>query len=299
VLFTRALYCVDARYHQLRGATALAQGCPTSATASASFAANNPGLFDASGFAVHPYSRNGPPNTELFSGCATDLCASFADISFLIRALDRSVGAYGSHKKFQIYSTEYGYQTSPPKHPPGGEPYVPQATAAAYINWAEYLSYKNPRIASYDQFLLNDPERPDAANNFGDGGNYASGLETWNGHPKPGFGAFRLPLYMPRTTASSAQQHLEVWGCARPAYYAARDTGGSPQTVNIQFAPRGSSTFTTVDTVTIGDAAGYFDTFVSFGRSGTVRLAYTYPPGDALLARGRTVYSRAVSITVR
>jgi hypothetical protein len=37
---------------------------------------------------------------------------------------------------------------------------------------------------------------------------------------------------------------------------------------------------------------------VSFPSSGTVRLAYTYPPGDALLGNGVQVVSRTVPVTV-
>jgi hypothetical protein len=298
VLFVRALYCDDPNYHHLRGAAAAALGCPTTAAASAQFRANNPALFNASGFSDHPYSRNGPPNTELFADCATNLCGSLGDLPYLIAALDRSVQSYGSTKTYPLYSTEYGYQTSPPKHDAGGAPFVSLSTAAQYINWAEYFSYMYPRIASYDQFMLDDPLQPTAANNYGDGPNFATGIETWNGHPKPGFGAFRLPLFLPHTTAPSAGSSLEVWGCVRPAYYAGLDTGGVPQTVNVQFAPTGSHTFSTIDTITITNPAGYFDTYLPFSHSGTVRLQYTYPLGDLLLAPAQTVYSRNVTVTV-
>ena len=53
--FLRALYCVDAELQQLRGTPRPLRGCPATAGASATFAADNPGLFDASGFADHPY----------------------------------------------------------------------------------------------------------------------------------------------------------------------------------------------------------------------------------------------------
>ena len=169
------------------------------------------------------------------------------------------------------------------------------ATAALYINWAEYLSYKNPQVASYDQYLLYDPAAPTPLNDYG---SYASGLLTWNGLVKPTFNAFLLPLFLPTTTASSGHS-LEVWGDARPARFAARDTGGAPQTVNIQFAPSGSTTFTTLDSVRITNSEGYFDTHVVFPRSGTVQLSYTYPASDLMLAPNATVLGRAVNVTVR
>ncbi len=67
----------------------------------------------------------------------------------------------------------------------------------------------------------------------------------------------------------------------RPARYAIFDTG-SPQSAQIQFAPRGSGGFTTVQTVLVGDPDNcYFDVRIGFPSSGTVRLAYTYPPVGA------------------
>ena len=72
------------------------------------------------------------------------------------------------------------------------------ATAAYYINWAEYLSWKQPRIASTMQYLLYDPVLNGAVP--GDGG-FTSGLLFVNGKPKPGYAAYRLPLFLPVTQA--------------------------------------------------------------------------------------------------
>jgi hypothetical protein len=222
------------------------------------------------------------------------LCTDLGQIGNLTYALDRLQRVYGSSRKLPVYSTEYGYMTSPPKPRYSAKDHgynVDQATAARYLNWAEYLSYKNPRIASYDQYLLNDPEKPNAPSD------YASGLESWDGHPKPGYAAFRMPLWLPKTSASSGQS-IEVWGGARPAPFASLDTGGATQSVNIQFEPNGSGTFTTLSTVAITNPFGYFDTQVTFPSSGTVRLSYTYPMTDMLMAPGETVYSREQPVTV-
>jgi hypothetical protein len=296
VTFVQSLYCVDSHYRPLRGSIAKAEGCPTNAAGTRSFRSANPLLFNAYGFSDHPYMRWYPPNSEQYFTCKTGLCTSLADYGNLTSALDHSLRAYGSSKKYSIFSTEFGYQTSPPK------PYynkkdkafeVPVATAAMYLNWAEYLSYKNPRIGAYDQYLLADPPS-NAADNFDP---YASGIEFANGQPKPGFYAFAVPLYLPKTSGSHGQR-LEVWGGVRAAHFASLDVGGTHQTVEIQFAPKGSSTFTTVSTVTITNSEGYFDTHVAFPGSGTVRLQYTYPTTDMLLAPGVTIDSRDVSVTI-
>ncbi len=292
VLFVRSLYCVGSNYRPLSGATARAQSCPTTASGSRAFARNNPGLFGASGFSAHLYSNYGPPDGEFYTTCVhSGLCASLGDIGNLTGALDRSIRAYGSHKRYEIYDTEYGYQTAPPRKPQYGV--VSQATAAAWLNWAEYISWKNPRIASFNQYQLTDPEQPTPANDNGNDDNYASGLETWNNKPKPAYYAWRLPLYLPKTRG----HRLEVWGCARPAPYAKLDTAGDAQSVKIQFAPGSSSSFKTVATVKVTNPMGYLDTHVTFPGSGTVRLTYTYPSSDTQLAPGYAIYSRHVAIT--
>ena len=74
------------------------------------------------------------------------------------------------------------------------------------MNWAEYLSYENPRIRSYDQYLLVDPLTAD----------FASGLELPNGRPKATFAAFQMPLYLPHTHRKH-DGRLLIWGAARPA----------------------------------------------------------------------------------
>jgi hypothetical protein len=167
-------------------------------------------------------------------------------------------------------------------------------TVSYYINWAEYLMWKQPRIQTYMQYLLVDPVM----------GNFASGLKFYPGKKKKSvYSAFRLPLYLPATTTRRGRS-LEVWGAARPAKF----YGGTAQ---IQFQPGSSGAFTTVKTLTIGNAEQYFDARIAFPGSGTVRLAYTYPTsaspsaGVSPLAgvpadvAGATVYSRLVKITVR
>jgi hypothetical protein len=147
-------------------------------------------------------------------------------------------------------------------------------------------------VASYDQYLLIDPVKP------GQSGNYPSGLEFWDGKPKATYAAFQLPLYLPKTS-TSAGHSLEVWGGARAAHNAQQDTG-SAQSVAIQFQPRGSSAWSTVQTVPITNPQGYFDVQVPFTQSGNVRIAYTYPSGDPFLAgvSGQTAVSRTVAVTV-
>jgi hypothetical protein len=184
---------------------------------------------------------------------------------------------YGSHTVFPIYSTEYGYQTHPPDTEAG---IVSQPVAADYLNWSEYLTWLNPRLRTYDQYLMNDPAA----------GFFATGLKSTAGVPKPSYAAFRMPIYLP--VNSTARGHaLVVWGCVRPAPNAARSSH-RPQRVRIQFRASAGGAFRTVATVPISNPHGYFEVVEKFPASGTVQLAWTYPHGPEIT-------SRAVVITLR
>jgi hypothetical protein len=281
--FIRTLYCEDSGYHPLRGSAAHAVGCPTTAAGSRRFRGQNPGLFDASGVSDHPYPDNLSPVRD---GLGDPDFAAFPDLGNFGRALDRATGAYGSHKRFAIYNTEYGYITSPPR----GSHYPSQQTAAYYLNWAEYLSYKNPRIKSYMQYLLADPAGTSRLAGF------ASGLETPSGVHKGNYDAYRMPLYMPRTSFAR-QSPVEVWGNVRPAGFE-RLAGYGTQLAQIQDSVGG--VWKTVSTVTSRAPQGYFDLRIKFPASGTVRLQWTYPNDPLLPAgyAGQTIHSRSFAIEV-
>jgi hypothetical protein len=291
LIFLRSLYCVGSNYQELRGSAAAEQGCPTTAAGSRSFRKNNPALFNASGFADHPYEEIFAPNKPTHL-CGSLLCSGntsdpdFADlpeVPRLARTLDRLNSVYGSHTHFPVWSTEYGFRTKPPDPHEGISP----TKAADYMNWAEYLSYKQARLYSYSQYVLIDNPPP---------AYFDTGLLYPNGTPKPGYAAYRMPLYLPTTTMKSGQK-VEVWGGVRPAGFAKQDTGQT-QSVQIQFQTGSTGAWQTIDTVPITNSKGYIDLHLAFPASGAVRLAWTYPAGDPLLTGG-TVYSRTVSVTVK
>jgi hypothetical protein len=278
--FIRTLYCVDSSYHELHGAAAENVGCPTTAAGSRLFRGENPGLFEASGVGDHPEPDNRSPITD---GTSDPNFATIADLGRLEHTLDKVNEAYGSRKRYVIYSDEYGYIT----HPPSRDNYVSPATAAFYNNWAEFLSWENPRVASYMQYLL-DP----ATTSFFRG--FDNGLETASGQPKPAYSAYVLPLYLPRTSFPP-NTSVEIWGAARPAPFMQHDANG-PQMISIQLNDK------TVSTIPATGAGGYFDEHMTFATGGTVRLAYTYPSSDPFLpvgTAGSMVYSRNVTISVR
>lgn len=300
LVFLRAMYCVDSSYRPLRGGAAAIRGCPTSAAGSRAFRARNPALFTASGVSDHAYMRWYPPNEE--QDPSPDF-SSLGQIGNLEHALDRLQRAYGSTRRLPIWNTEFGYITDPPKHSPDPTTtgirvlYVSPATAADYLNWAEYISWRDPRIASFFQYLLRDPQAANAADNWG---GFASGLLSFKGSPKATYDAWRLPLYMPVTTGRRGHA-LEVWGCIRPAHYALLDMG-VPQVAEIQFHTGLQGAFTTLQTVTVPfpTSSCYFDVHVKFPASGAVRLRWLYPTLDPLLGYFDPLHPvAAVSRTVR
>ncbi len=274
--FIRTVYCLDSGYRQLRGAAARQAGCPTSKSASGRFRGANPALFKVTGWGIHPYPYGKPPTKIDFPNPNG---AEFAEIPQLTAAVDRVQKAYGSHARMTIYNTEYGYQSG----------YAGANNAAKYINWAEYLSWKSSRIASYDQYELADI------------GWFPTGLMTAAYKPKPSFYAYRLPVWLPSTSTKHGKT-LEVWGDVRPAHFATMD-GYGRQYVWIQFSRGGRGPFQNFKQVAITNSRGYFDVRVKFPSSGAVRLAWAYPSGDSRLydpiAHSQLIYSRSTSISLR
>jgi hypothetical protein len=309
LIFLRAMYCVDARYQPLRGTAARLRGCPSTTAGSKRFRKDHPAMFAASGFSDHPYMRWYSPNREWspdpYYHTSTADYSSLGDIGQLERSLDRLQRVYGSHRQFPIWDTEFGYITDPP-HRHNDYPWVSPSTAAYYLNWAEYIHWRDPRIRSYDQYLLQDPLPALKSNDYG---GFASGLVTYGGQKKADYAAYRLPLYLP-TTSTRRGRSLEVWGCIRPARAALREGLGG-QTADIQVGPGANpsnAAFKTVATTTVRSATNcYFDTHVKFPGAGTetVRLVWHYPmidPSgyfDPLYAMGAAAYSRHVEIKLK
>ncbi|MDQ6777106.1 MAG: hypothetical protein M3071_13020 [Actinomycetota bacterium] len=293
--FLRAMYCVNSSFQQLRGQAAAVRQCPTTAAASGRFRSQNPALFNASGFAAHLYTSGQSSRPNLGDPSNEHDYAGLVDLPNITRTLDRLQAAYGSRNHMPIYNTEFGFQTNPPK-PTCGCVFLSPATAAYYLNWAEYIEWSNPRVRSDAQYLLYDAGGPPGQVKSLSG--FSSGLLFYNGTPKPDFAAFQLPLYLP-TTSTRSGSSLQVWGQARPAPYAQSD-GGTPQQVEIQFQPSKGGGWTTMSTATITNSAGYFKVPVSFPSSGSVRLQWSYPSAFAFLpAYGSPVVtSRTQAITI-
>jgi hypothetical protein len=220
-----------------------------------------------------------PPT--LRSGERDDL--GFADLPKLTATLRKVFRRYGVPRSgLPIYLTEFGYQTNPPD-PFGFRP----ALQAHFLNQSEFLAYRNRQVRSYAQFLLID-DGPNTSFPHSSPlywSTFQTGLIARNGTVKPGFVAYRMPLFMP-ATSHRGPGRLRVWGELRPApnFIAAL--------ASVQLRPARGGAFRSIASLRTTNGHNYVDARVRFSRSGTVRLAWRD-------ASGTTLYSRPVAVTIR
>ena len=257
--FIQTLYCVGPNYEPLTGAAAYDVACPTSGNR-ARFVAANPGLFQISGFAHHPY------DFSLAPGLSTPFVqfAPLADLSRLENALDEVFNTYGVDRKLGIYLTEYGYVTDPP-NPDFSD--VSPALQAQYLSQALYLAYLNPRVRGLAQYELQDASPntayPATAPQYWE--TFQTGLEFLGGKHKPSYAAYRMPIFIADPVAGSSGT-VSVWGMARPA------PDGAPQTVQIQWRAGTSGPYELLANVSTSDR--FIRDAVEIPASGFVRIAW-------------------------
>jgi hypothetical protein len=266
--FVRALYCLSSGYRPLTGSPATAIGCPASGNRAA-FVRSNPALFEAKGWAHHPYDFSNPPSAQRHDPNS----ATLSGLSRIERTLDRSFGAYHKRAGIPIYITEWGVQSRDPS------PFVKfsQAQQGEFINQGEYMAWHNPRVRTFAQFLLVDAG-PNTNDTFGSKAYWAtfqSGLLFYpSDKAKPAYYAFELPIWVPNPRHGP---NVFVWAQIRPINAARVGT--------LQFQARGSSTWQNVASVSSDDPEGYLTTHISLPSAGLLRLSWTGPGGTVLTGR--------------
>jgi hypothetical protein len=273
--FLRALYCVGANWRPLRAAAALALGCPREGSASV-FVRSHPGLFEASGLAHHPYSFFLAPSVSM----PDPNFAPLADLPRLERALDTIFAVYGVRRRLPLWLTEYGYETDPPNSCRG----VSLGRQALYIDEAQYMAMRDPRVRSFAQFLLVDSPpniRYPPSDPCGYWSTFQTGLQFADGRRKPSFVAYRLPLFLPDPVLGHSRRVL-VWAMLRAA------RGKVGQVASIQWRPQAGA-YRTIARV---EARGPNDVVVDDVRlpgPGIVRVAWRAPGGAVEYSRQAAV----------
>jgi hypothetical protein len=273
--FVRALYCLDAGNRPLRGAAAFQLACPRSGGRSA-FVSDNPALFTATGFAHHPYSFFLAPAVSM----SDPNFAPLSDLPRLERVLDVAFRAYGVSRSLDLYLTEYGYETNPPNPFRGVSP----RAQSRYLDEADYMAWRDPRVRALSQFLLYDSP-PDTQFPRGSQrywSTFQTGLRYQTGVAKPSLISYRLPLFLPDPVTSKGRPTL-VWAMLRSAPH------DSSQQAQIQWQPLRGGPYRTLATVSTDNPNGVLATRLQLPGAGVIRVAWTSPSGQL-------VYSRRVGV---
>jgi hypothetical protein len=161
----------------------------------------------ASAFAYHPHPVMLTPTAH----DPQPDNAALGDVKRLERALDRTAASGilvpTSGRRFNLHFTEFGYQTNPPDPLSGVSP----ARQAAYVQQADYLAWRDPRVKNITQYEWID--EPTKTSRFGaEFAGWQSGLRFVSGRPKPLAHAFPNPFFV------AALPHLRArfWGQVRP-----------------------------------------------------------------------------------
>ena len=262
--FIRQLYCLDANLQFLQGSSAEVRGCPVE-NPSQAMKEQHPALFNATGYAHHPYALLTPPASE----SNVDDWVTMADLGDLSSELRRIYQRFGvapqTPRGTPLYLTEYGYQTKPD---PLGLSFARQA---AYINEAEYIAFRNPLVRTHSQFLLVDdgpvagidPKRNprDAYRTF------QSGLRSLGGKNKPAYDAYVTPIHVV-TPSIRRGRRARVFTMIRPAKESTR------KRVRIQWRPRGAKRWRTIATRTARGPRHYLVANVRVRRTGALRVRW-------------------------
>ena len=190
-------------YRPLTGVAAALRGCPTTAAGSRRFVADNPPLFHASGFSDHPYMRWFPPNDEEdvpavqgFSSLVKGF-TTLATIGNLETALGRSLWATAHTARSRSGTRSSVTSRARPSAISAEQPYayVAPATAALLRQLGRVPVVEEPAASprSSSTCCMTPSPRPRPTTTVAS----RAGCCHYNGAQKPGYAAWRLPLFLP------------------------------------------------------------------------------------------------------
>lgn len=231
--FIRAMGCLDDRYKRIK-----VGACRRFRAAKA----------DAFGY--HPYQvRERPTQPQRNRNLA-----KLGDLRRLFGVLDRLTRTrriIAPRRRFNLYLTEYGYETNPPDRRNGVSPRL----QSKYLQWSAYIAWATPRVKLWTQYLWRD----DGFNN-GQLIGFQTGLLTFAGVPKPALFTFPHPIFIDKRRGRSPV----LWGQVRP---------GGAHRVRILRALRGRPFVPWRTRRT--DRRGYFAIRGSLARNSRYQFQYT------------------------
>jgi len=284
--FVRELYCVNARHKPWTGQAARARGCPDTPSARSSFASENPGLFRSQGWAHHPFSlARRRWHLPTWRHQLADNVA-IGNLDHLVGTLDRCARAWGGPARKSLWITEYGYQTTPPDPVAGVAP----ARQGPLYAWGEEIAYRNPRVASIAQFLLED-DAPVEGFSGADPRRWVSwqsGLITFEGSLKSFDRDYRRPLHVARDANTT-----RVFSALRSTPAASGILGALVSRVPVQAAIQHAAVggaWRTLRWVEVRNPRGYLDAELADVVPGRLRVVWLDPvAGSSAATRAQRV----------
>jgi hypothetical protein len=219
--FIRQMWCRDDRWRRIRTG-----GCK-------SFKAPV-----GDGFGYHPYQVRSRPQAHQ----RNPNLAKLGDIKRLLGVLDRA-----SHRRFNLYISEYGYETNPPDFKNG----VSRTQQNRYLQESAYVVWAARRVKLFSQYLWRDDKELNG---------FQTGLLTNDGSAKPSLASFPHPFFI---DLAKGRRKAVIWGQVRP--------DGVSQVRVLQ--QRGAAAFTPYLTLNL-DRLGYFSARRSLPRNSNYKFDY-------------------------
>jgi hypothetical protein len=195
------------------------------------------GSVSAYGYSTHAYTQKQGP---LWVPPERD-DVTIGTLYRLENALNLAAHAGAIRAGIPIYLTEFGVQSKPNRYEG-----VSPTKQAEYDALAEYIAWKNPRVAAFSQYLLHDDPTggPPGSGVHGGTVGFQTGLEYVNASPKPLYAAWPVPLVV-----SKQGRGFSLWGLVRPA------TGSTKVTILVK--TRGAKKYRVLKTATT-ESLGYW-----------------------------------------
>jgi hypothetical protein len=215
------------------------------------------------------------PNPDHDQAQIGDLPRLFGVLDRLTRA--RRIGAPRRH--FDVYLTEFSYETSPPDYRVG----ISLGRQARYLQQGAYLAWKLPRVRNITQYQWRDEPVITRGGGLRSYTGWQSGLRYVNDRPKPAYRAFLHPFVI---DLPPGRARGRFWGQIRP--------GSGVRTVTILRRSAGSSALRPIAVVRT-DANGYWSRTLPVQRHAKYRFGWEEPAATVGAAPRRRV-SGAVEV---